>query len=79
MSNGMIHNDSYSDATPRTSLKPTQTTLVPAAASLSMVTDAFSLGYTSSTESEALRAEYITLGVDFALTSYTWTRQLRGL
>jgi hypothetical protein len=49
------------------------------------VTDPFSLGYTSSTESEALRAprrysmvEYITLGVEFALPSYTLTRQLRG-
>jgi hypothetical protein len=43
-------------STPWTFLKPTHTTLVPAAASLSMVTDPFSLGYTSSTESEALRA-----------------------
>jgi hypothetical protein len=55
-------------STQRTSLTPTKTTLAPAAASLSMVTDPLSLGYTSSTESEALRApqscsmvEYITL------------------
>jgi hypothetical protein len=59
--------------------------LAPAAASLLMVTDPPSLGYTSSTESEALRAprrysmvESITLGVEFALSSYNWTRQLRG-
>jgi hypothetical protein len=43
-------------STPRMSLKPTQTTLAPAAASLSMVTYPLSLGYTCSTESEALRA-----------------------
>ena len=50
-----------------------------------MVTDPVSLGYTSSTEPEALKAprrysmvETITLGVEFALPSYTWKRQLRG-
>jgi hypothetical protein len=55
--NNIIQNDSFFDATdvPQADTDDPRT-LAPAAASLSMVTDPFSFGYTSSTESEALRA-----------------------
>jgi hypothetical protein len=83
MRNDMIRNDSFFDAT---DVHQADTDEPRNRYSLSFNgAHPLSLVYTSFTESEALRAqrrysmvEYITLGMEFALPSYTWTRQLRG-